>query len=102
MKRTVLSGAILDNAILDNVDMSDVLRAPPAVTYVDERPLDKVLAEHEAYCDSSGARGSVIDMSGVDFRPMKTLKDRRLTALVARTGIFFGLDLQGVQFQGAD
>jgi uncharacterized protein YjbI with pentapeptide repeats len=98
----VLSGANLRNTILDDVDMSDVLRSPPPVVMVDDRPLDKVLAEHEAYCDSAGARGSVVEMSGVDFRPMRSLKERRLTALVARNGIFFGLDLQGVQFQGAD
>jgi uncharacterized protein YjbI with pentapeptide repeats len=102
MKRAVLTGANLDNATLDDVDMSGVLRAPPAVSYVDDRPIDQVLAEHEAYCDSNGERGSVIDLSKADFRPMRTLKARRFTALVARNCIFFGLDLQGVQMQGAD
>src|SRR6201996_8395472 len=82
--------------------MTDVLRAPPPVVYVDDRPLDKVLAEHEAYCDSAGARGAVIEMSGVDFRPMRSLKARRLTALVARNGVFFGLDLQAVQVTRAE
>jgi uncharacterized protein YjbI with pentapeptide repeats len=91
MKRAVLSGANLNHTILDDVDMSDVLRAPPPVVMVDNRPLDKVLAEHEAFCDSSGARGSVIEMSGVDFRPMKSLKERRLTAMVARNGILQAL-----------
>src|SRR5258706_1842280 len=89
MKRTVLDGATLEHARLDDVDMSDVLRAPPSVVMVDDRPLDEVLAEHEAYCDSAGERGSVIELNDVDFRPMKSLKDRRLTAIVARNGIFF-------------
>src|SRR6185437_9244529 len=100
MKRAVLNGANLQNAILDDVDMTDVLRAPPAVTFVDDRPLDQVLAEYEAYCDSAGERGAVHDLSNVDFRPMRTLKARRMTALVARNGVFFGLDLQGAQMQG--
>ena len=102
MKRTVLNGANLTNAVLDNVDLSDVLRAPPAVVFVDKRPLDQVLADHEAYCDSAGQRGGVTDLSNVDFRPMRTLKERRFTAIVARNAIFFGLDLQNVQLQGAD
>src|SRR5438270_51814 len=62
MKRAVLNGANLQNAILDDVDMTGVLRAPPAVTFVDDRPLDQVLAEYEAYCDSSGQRGAVHDL----------------------------------------
>ena len=61
-----------------------------------------MLAEHEAYCDSNGSRGRVMGMSAVDFRPMKTLKGRRLTALIAPGSIFFGLDLQGAHLQGAD
>src|SRR5439155_22824644 len=102
MKRTVLTNANLASATLSDVDMTDVLRGPPAISYVDDRPLEQVLAEHEAYCDSSGERGGVTDLSKADFRPMRSLKDRRFTALVARQAIFFGVDLQGVQLQGAD
>jgi uncharacterized protein YjbI with pentapeptide repeats len=94
MKRAVLNGANLQNTIFDNVDLSDVLRAPPAVTFVADRPLDQVLADHEAYCDSGGQRGAVVDLSKVDFRSLRTLKERRCTALVARGAVFFGLDLQ--------
>src|SRR5258706_1581511 len=92
MKRTVLDDANLVHARLGDVAMSEVLRAPPPVVYVDSRPIDQVLAEHEAYCDSAGERGSVSDFSNVDFRTLRTLKERRLTAIVARNGVFFGLD----------
>jgi uncharacterized protein YjbI with pentapeptide repeats len=102
MKRTVLAGVNLDQARLDDVDLSDVLRAPPPTVYVDDRPLDEVLAEHESYCESSGRRGAVMTLNEVDFRPIRTLKRRRLTALVAPGSIFFGMDLQGAQLQGAD
>jgi len=95
MKRAVLTGANLTSATLDNVDMSGVLRAPPAISYVDDRPIDQVLADHEAYCESNGERGGVTDLSKCDFRPLRSLKDRRLTAMVARNCIFFGLNLQG-------
>src|SRR5258708_5794289 len=93
MKRTVLTGANLESATLDNVDMSDVLRAPPPVVYVDSRPIDQVLAEYEVYCDSGGEGGAVADFSNVDFRTMRTLKARRLPPLVPPTTTSFGLPL---------
>src|SRR5512143_487734 len=68
MKRTVLSGANLEHATLDEVDMSDVLGTPAETAMVDDRPLEEVLAEHEAFCDSGGAKGSVIPLPGIDFR----------------------------------
>jgi uncharacterized protein YjbI with pentapeptide repeats len=102
MKRTVVAGANLDHALLDDVDMTEVLQAPPPIFYVDDRPLDEVLSDHELYCDTQGRKGAVIALPEVDFRPMRTLKGRRLTGLVARDSIFFGLDLQRAQLQGAD
>jgi uncharacterized protein YjbI with pentapeptide repeats len=102
MKRAVVAGANLEHARLDEADMSDVLRGPAPVIYIDDRPLDDILAAHEAYCDSNGRDGAVTSLPGVDFRPVRSLQGRRLTALIAPRAIFFGLDLRGAQLQGAD
>ena len=75
---------------------------PPPIFYVDDRSLTEVVAEHEQFCDSAGAKGQVLKMSEIDFRPMKTLKRRRLSGLNAPRSVFFGMDLEGCQFQGAD
>jgi uncharacterized protein YjbI with pentapeptide repeats len=102
MKRAVLPGANLERATLDQADLSDVLRTPPPLCHIDDQPLDEILAAHEAYCDTDGAQGSVTGLPDIDFRPLQTLLDRRLTALVAPRSIFFGMDLRRVQLQGAD
>jgi uncharacterized protein YjbI with pentapeptide repeats len=102
MKRAVLTGVNLDQTRLDDVDLTDALRAPPPIIYVDDRPLSEILAEHELYCDSHGQRGRVLNLPEIDFRPMRTLAHRRLTALIAPRSIFFDLDLRKVQLQGAD
>jgi uncharacterized protein YjbI with pentapeptide repeats len=102
MKRTVVAGANLDQTRLDDVDMTEVLRGPPPIVYVDDRALDEVLADHEAYCQSGGAKGAVMSLPGVDFRPVKSLRGRHLTGLNAPGSIFFGLDMQRVELQGAD
>jgi len=93
---------VLEQARLDDVDLTNVLRAPPPIVYIDDKALDEVLAEHEAYCDSEGSRGAVMRLAEVDFRPLRSLKRRRLTALAAPGSIFFGMDLEGAQLQGAD
>jgi uncharacterized protein YjbI with pentapeptide repeats len=98
----VLAGVNLEHTRLDDVDLTDVLRAPPPLFYVDDRPLGEILAEHESYCDSDGVRGAVMNLPSVDFRPLHSLKGRRLTGLIAPQSIFFGLEMQGVQLQGAD
>jgi uncharacterized protein YjbI with pentapeptide repeats len=79
-----------------------VLREPASLTCIGDRPLEVVLAEHELYCDSDGRSGAVLNLPGVDFRPLRCLQGRRLTALIAPGAIFFGLDLRKVQLQGAD
>jgi uncharacterized protein YjbI with pentapeptide repeats len=56
MKRAVLNGVNLNQARLDDADLTGVLRAPPPIFYVDDRSLTEVVAEHEQFCDSGGAR----------------------------------------------
>jgi uncharacterized protein YjbI with pentapeptide repeats len=41
-------------------------------------------------------------MAEIDFRTMRALKRRRLSGLSAPHSIFFGMDLEGCQLQGAD
>jgi len=102
MKRAVLTNVNLSQARLDDADLTDVLRAPPPIFYIDDKSLTEVVAEHEQFCDSAGRQGQVMKLHEVDFRPMKTLKRRRLSGLSAPKSIFFGMDLEGAQLQGAD
>jgi len=102
LRRAVLNGVNLSLARLENTDMTDVLRAPPPITFVDRKSISDVMSDHEAYCDTGGRRGSVTILSGVDFRPMKTLKKRRLSGLNSPRSVFFGMDMEGCELQGGD
>lgn len=102
MKRAVLSGVNLSQACLDDTDMTDVLRAAPPISDVNDKTLNAVMSDHEAYCDTGGRRGAVTPLVGVDFGSLKTLKKRRLSGLNAPRSVFFGMDLEGCELQGGD
>jgi uncharacterized protein YjbI with pentapeptide repeats len=98
----VLSEVDLDGANLDNANMEGVLTAPPPIVYIDDEPLQDILARHQSWCASDGMEGAPARLAATDFRPLRTLARRKLTALHAPGSIFFGLSLEGAQMQGAD
>ncbi len=102
MRRAVLSGVEVDGANLKDADLSGALRAPPPIVYIDDEPLHEILDRHESWCESDGLDGKPARIGATDFRPMRKLMGRRLTALFAPNSIFFGLSLEGSQLQGAD
>lgn len=102
LRRAILIRVDFSFATVEGADLSDVLRAPPAVFYVDELPLAEVLAAHETYCNSAGRAGVAARLCAVDFRPVVSLKRRKLSGLVAPGSVLFGMDLEGVELQGAD
>ena len=102
MQDAVIAGVNLDDASFERVDLSETLRAPPPIVYVDDRPLGDLIGEHERYCKSSGADGAAMKVSRVDFRPLRQLRRRMLTGMAAPRSVFFGLDMEGAQLQGCD
>ena len=102
LRRAILIRVDFSFATVEGADLSDVLRAPPAVVYVDERPLGEVLAAHEAFCESGGRAGAAARLAEIDFRPVGTLKRRKLSGLIAPGSVLFGMNLEGVELQGAD
>ena len=102
LKRAVLVGVDLEAANFDGADMTGVLQAPPPLIYVDDEPLHELLNTHEMWCQSQGLDGKPTRLPKTDFRPLRSLARRKLTALNAAESIFFGMNLEGVQLQGSD
>jgi uncharacterized protein YjbI with pentapeptide repeats len=98
----VLTGADLAGTTFEGADLTEVLRAPPPLIYVDDAPLHEVLEAHELYVTSEGRDGAVARIPMVDFRPLRRLRKRRLAGLSAPGAIFFGMDLENVELQGAN
>lgn len=107
-----LTGASLDGAVvvdsnigqalLDDGALRNVVGKAPSIVYVEDQPLWDLVAAHERWCASGGAEGQPVKLGGADFRCLKTLSRRKLTALSAPRAVFVGLDMSGVQMQGSD
>lgn len=107
-----LSGANLSNAVLvgvtatlwrtDGADMTGALTDGKAAgAPVDSLPVDEMLRSHARWCETGGGEGKPSIFDGVDLRPLKSIAGLDLTALSARRAVFYGLDMEGVQLQGA-
>ncbi len=94
LRQAVLVGVNMDDANFDKADLTDVLKAPPPIIYVDDVPLQELLREHERFCESEGVEGAVMKVSRVDFRSLRQLRGRRMTGLVAPRSVFFGMNRQ--------
>ena len=73
LRQAVLVGVNMDDANFSNADLTDVLKAPPPIIYVDDVPLQDLMRDHERYCESGGADGAVMKVSRVDFRSLRQL-----------------------------
>lgn len=107
-----LSGANLRDAVLvgvtatqwrtDGADMTGALtESSSAGEPVGALPVDEMLRAHALWCETSGAEGRPSAFDGVDLRQLKSIASLNLTALSARKAVFYGLDMEGVQLQGA-
>ena len=102
LRGAVITGVNVEDANLDEADLTAVLRSPPPLAYVDDRALSDVISEHERFCATNGLEGLPAKLDRVDFRSLRQLRRRKLSGLSARDGVFFGMDLEGVEMQGAD
>ena len=107
-----LSGADLRDAVLvgckmamwrtDGADMTGALTDNRAAGEpVDKMPAAEMLAEHAQWCETGGASGRPSVFDGVDLRKLGSITGYNLTALSAKRAVFYGLDMEGVQLQGA-
>ena len=112
LKGADLSGADLTDAVLvgvkselwrtDGAQMQGVLTddksSQPAVA-----PLDAAerMGAHSRWCETAGADGRPSIFDGLDLRGLKSVRGFNLTALSAKKAVFYGLDMEGVQLQGA-
>src|SRR5690606_17689626 len=107
-----LTGADLRDAVLvgvksamwrtDGADMAGALTDNrSAGEPVSRMPAASMLAEHAQWCESGGAAGQPSVFDGVDLRGLGSITGYNLTALSAKGAVFYGLNMEGVQLQGA-
>jgi uncharacterized protein YjbI with pentapeptide repeats len=106
-----LHGADLRDAVLVNTktlawnvteaDLHGALTDKPAGRIEPVRALEDMLRDHALWCETDGAQGAPSSFDKADLRALKSIKGLNLTALSAKRAVFYGLDMEGVQLQGA-
>jgi uncharacterized protein YjbI with pentapeptide repeats len=102
LRGAVVVGANLSAASLKDADLEGLLKAPPPVVFIDDRPLADLIRDHQLWCQTGGLDGAFFRGEEVDFRAAGDLRGVSLTALSAQRAVFYGMDLTGAELQGAD
>jgi uncharacterized protein YjbI with pentapeptide repeats len=101
MRDVVLLGANTQAWDVSKADLRGALTNDPTVQASGEVSLDVQVREHARWCSTGGAAGTPSVFDGVDLRGLKNLRGFNLTAVSARRAVFYGLDMEGIQLQGA-
>lgn len=101
LRDAVLVGARTRDWNIGNADMTGVLTDRPVGKSVEELPYGEMLSAHAQWCETGGAEGRPSSFDNADLRSLKSIRGLNLTALSARGAVFYGLDMSGVQLQGA-
>jgi uncharacterized protein YjbI with pentapeptide repeats len=101
LRDVILLGANTQAWDVDKADLRGALTNDPAVQVSGEVTLEVQVREHARWCTSNGAAGTPTVFDGVDLRNLKNLRGYNLTAVSARKAVFYGLDMEGIQLQGA-
>jgi len=101
MRDVVLLGANTQAWDISKADLRGALRQDAAAQSSDETSLEVQVREHERWCATGGKSGVPTVFDGLDLRGLRSLRGYNLTAVSARRAIFYGLDMEGVQLQGA-
>jgi uncharacterized protein YjbI with pentapeptide repeats len=98
-----VSGAQIDQISQSNVTANNLLeRQIPQRKISDlDHSLDALFEMHQLWLQTSGQKGTQMDINGVDLREKYNLKEYELTAVKAENAIFAGLDLSGAKLQSA-
>jgi uncharacterized protein YjbI with pentapeptide repeats len=93
VENATTSGANFSKALTDTAVGKDFSKA--------EVPLDELIAKHTVWVDSSGHEGAQLDLTETDMRRGPALANRKLTGMKAIQATFAGMDMTGVEIQGA-
>lgn len=66
-----------------------------------ELSLDELVEKHTKWVGSAGKLGEQMNLSHYDMRKLKTLSDKRLTAIMAEDTVFADMNLQSISLQSA-
>lgn len=104
MGRAVLTGVVMEQVEKSGADFAlavwDYKEDDQEMAEI-ELTLDELIQKHTAWVATAGRDGEQLDLSGKDLRRLKSLSEKRLTALKAVGAIFYGMNLQGVELQSA-
>ena len=93
LKSAILTGIEMESFNSHDVDISAAITDDNIGTSVAalSQPLEKLIEDHRAWVESAGKSGKQLDLSGVDMRQLKSLKQEKLTAIRADGTKFFGM-----------
>ena len=66
-----------------------------------ELSLDELVEKHIKWVGSAGKLGEQMDLSHYDMRKLKTLAEKKLTAIMAEDTVFADMNLQSISLQSA-
>lgn len=103
LKSAIMTGIEMKNFNTKDVDMAGAITDENIGTSIAalEQPLPKLIEDHRAWVESAGKNGKQLDLSGVDMRQLKTLKQEKMTAIKAEGTKFFGMNLYKIELQSA-
>ena len=93
MENIEMAGTKFDYTLMNESDTEDFSEM--------ELTVDELIDKHTMWVSSAGKNGERMDISKYDMRKLKTLSERKLTAIVAKGTVFADMNLQGVEFQSA-
>jgi uncharacterized protein YjbI with pentapeptide repeats len=101
LRDAVLVGAKTSMWNVKNTNMEGALTDRPAGKDVGQLASADMLAEHAQWCETGGKEGKPSIFDQVDLRSLRSIRGYNLTALSAKKAVFYGLDMEGCQLQGA-
>ncbi len=101
MRDAVLIGAKTHGWTKGDADMTGALTDAPSGKSISDLPYEDMLRDHARWCETGGAEGKPSVFDRADLRNLKSIRGYNLTALSARSAVFYALDMEGVQLQGA-
>lgn len=103
LKSAILIGVSLDDLHNARIDLNDAItdeNIGRSVSELDDS-LANLVESHKDWVASAGKNGNQLDLSGLDMRFLKTLKQEKLTAIKAVGAKFFGMNMYQVELQSA-
>jgi uncharacterized protein YjbI with pentapeptide repeats len=101
LRDAVLIGATIYACNTTDARMDGCLTDQPSGKDVNEMPYAEMVRAHAEWCETGGKAGAPSVFDGADLRSLKSIRGFNLTALSAKGAVFYGLDMENTQLQGA-